>query len=253
MQKKTGNTNGHTLALGDSGEIAVGTQIYEPVEFTNIVDNTYNTGIHGWLYIQSASLEKAEALFATTEFMVSYGTSRQDYVAPSNGTSLTIPFGQTVYGGTASYNGDGTWTVTVEWVSQTYNGTETYGYVASSPYVTIPTSSKHPTWAAGTPICSHFKCGSGLTKPFVQSGNSSTNYWLMLPSDTEWTDADKFKTWVAQQYTNGTPLQIVYKLATPTTFTISNAQLFDALAGRNVMWTDCNILTIEARGTAVTP
>ena len=42
-----------------------------------------------------------------------------------------------------------------------------------------------------------------------------------------------------------------YELATPQTYQLTPEQV-NALAGRNVMWTDCESLTVEAKGTAVT-
>ena len=54
----------------------------------------------------------------------------------------------------------------------------------------------------------------------------------------------EFKTFVTGQ-------KFVYPLATPVTYNLTPEQV-NAIAGRNVMWTDCESLTVEAKGTAVT-
>lgn len=92
VQKKSGNTNGHNLGLGDTGNIAVGTSVYEVSGFTNLNGKQYNTGNHTWLYIKSSSQTVAEEIFTTSEFMVSVGTTRQEYVAPYTGNQISVTF-----------------------------------------------------------------------------------------------------------------------------------------------------------------
>ena len=113
-----------------------------------------------------------------------------DFVA-YQGSSLTIPFGQTVYGGTASYEGNGIWRITPFPEYDSYNGETLVG----------PWQSSIDKYIAGT-------------SPTIGA-------------------------------------QVVDKGGADPSFTITTAELFDALQGRNVMWTDCANLTVEARGTAV--
>ena len=191
--------------------------------------------------------------------MLNLGSTASPY-SPYSGSSLTIPFGQTVYGGNASYNGDGTWTVTVDRAYVTLDNTNSWQMYASGKfYVNNVTSGALGDAGASASDLAKYISNQYL---FSGTGNSSSNainvdkrfygtyknYNRIWVYDSQYSTLDAFTTALASN-----PLTIVYPIATPTTFTVSNAQLFDALQGRNVMWTDCNNLTIEARGTAVTP
>ena len=122
--------------------------------------------------------------------MLVFGDSLPSY-SPYTGTSLTISFGQTVYGGTASYEGNGIWRITPFPEYDSYNGETLVG----------PWQSSIDKYVAGT-------------SPTIGA-------------------------------------QVVDKGGADPSFTVTTAELFDALAGRNVMWTDCANLTVEAKGTAV--
>lgn len=55
------------------------------------------------------------------------------------------------------------------------------------------------------------------------------------------------KGWLAAQYAAGTPVQIAYKLATPTPFTASGGGAIKALPGTNTILTDADTLTVTGR------
>ena len=128
----------------------------------------------------------------STNVWLNLGSTASPY-SPYTGTSLTIPFGQTVYGGSASYEGNGVWRITPFPEYDSYNGETLVG----------PWQSSIDKYVAGT-------------SPTIGA-------------------------------------QVVDKGGADPSFTVTTAELFDALAGRNVMWTDCENLTVEAKGTAVTP
>ena len=50
----------------------------------------------------------------------------------------------------------------------------------------------------------------------------------------------EWKSYLAAQYAAGTPVQICYKLATPTPFTATGAQPIPALSGVNTIYTDAD-------------
>jgi hypothetical protein len=62
------------------------------------------------------------------------------------------------------------------------------------------------------------------------------------------TDVDAWEAYLAAQNAAGTPVQIAYKLATPTPFTATGAQPLPALAGANTVLTDAD--TVEVTGRA---
>lgn len=64
----------------------------------------------------------------------------------------------------------------------------------------------------------------------------------IIPENT-----DAWKSYLAAQYAAGTPVQIAYKLATPTPITATGAQPIPALAGCNTILTDADSVTITGR------
>ena len=162
-----------------------------------------------------------------------------EYEAQAN-PKLTIPFGQTVYGATASYNGDGTWTVTSWYNVDSGKWSEFKAKTVLTNYTRayLPASAQ-PIDIDPTDLCNiaPFATGWELDDLHFYTNGANSRLYIWLPNDT---DGD-------------TEITFCYKRVTQMTFTVSNAQLFDALQGRNVMWTDCSNLTVEAKGTAVTP
>lgn len=57
----------------------------------------------------------------------------------------------------------------------------------------------------------------------------------------------EWKAYLAAQYAAGTPVQIAYKLATPTPITATGAQPIPALAGCNTVLTDADSVTVTGR------
>ena len=60
-----------------------------------------------------------------------------------------------------------------------------------------------------------------------------------------------FKTFLANLYAAGTPVQIAYKLAEPMPFTVTGAQPITALAGVNTVLTDADSATVTGRADPI--
>lgn len=60
-----------------------------------------------------------------------------------------------------------------------------------------------------------------------------------------------FKSYLATQYAAGTPVQIAYKLATPTPITATGAQPISALSGVNTVITDADSVTVTGRADPI--
>ena len=65
------------------------------------------------------------------------------------------------------------------------------------------------------------------------------------------TDVDAWEAYLAAQNAAGTPVQIAYKLATPTSFTATGAQPIPALAGVNTVLTDADSATVTGRADPI--
>lgn len=165
------------------------------------------------------------------------GTTTPSTYAPYNGrtTPLTLP--ETVYGGEVdAVSGDGKET----WQTKSFDGTEGWlVYNADSTrqffYTTKYTIDEVPIKV----ICSHFSHIS------YAGGTIIRIYTDMF------TDADAFSSYLAAQNAAGTPVQIAYKLATPTPFTATGTQPIPALVGANTVLTDADSATVTGRADPI--
>lgn len=89
--------------------------------------------------------------------------------------------------------------------------------------------------------------GSGRSKYLIYCITTNT-----LPDTTDDKKAmASFKTFLANLYAAGTPVQVAYKLATPTPFTATGAQPIPALAGANTVLTDADSATVTGRADPI--
>ena len=263
VQKKNGDTTSGALALGDTGNIEVGTPIFSAVGFNNSNGQAFNTGDHGWLYIKSDSLEDTEAWFTTRELMVSVGSSRVNYVAPNNGTTREITWqteAGTVYGCTLTINQDGSVdlkkTVTIVTLngSQTQNNGKfdgTYNAVARWNL-----SDQAKAFEAGTipnALCDKLKAiGSGLIGDFASwANNESYGYSFTIASNGERvgiaipksegiTSGAQLNTWLSNNN-----VTIAYELAIPVTYHLNSIEQLYTLLGVNNIFSDAGDVDVE--------
>lgn len=89
--------------------------------------------------------------------------------------------------------------------------------------------------------------GSGRSKYLIYCITTNT-----LPDTTDDKKAmASFKTFLANLYAAGTPVQVAYKLATPTPFTATGAQPIPALAGANTILTDADVVEVTGRADPI--
>lgn len=146
-------------------------------------------------------------------------------------TPLTLP--ETVYGGEVdAVTGEGQET----WQAKSFDGTEGWlvynaGGTGQFFYTTKYSIDEVPIKI----ICSHFRNVSYVGTTIIRI------YTDMF------TDVDVFSSYLAAQNAAGTPVQIAYKLATPTPFTATGAQPIPALADANTVLTDADSATVTGR------
>ena len=150
-------------------------------------------------------------------------------------STLTLP--RTIYGGTVdAVTGEGQET----WQAKSFNGTENWalyddGSSAKFFYTADYTVDSEPL----DTICSHF------SKAACTRGTTIRVYTSVF------TDLDAYKDYITAQYAAGTPVQIAYKLATPTPFTATGAQPIPALPGVNTVLTDADSATVTGRADPI--
>ena len=153
---------------------------------------------------------------------------------PYQGNTYSADFGQTAYGGTLDWN---TGVLTVEWGCKAFDGTES-----------IDTENNYYVfWAENVPqdtinvpgICSHYPYKKYYASDEKQYG-LNISYGIRFHVDmTVYPTADDFKAYLAAQYAAGTPVQVCYKLATPTTIQLTPHDLH-MLDGTNTVYSDGN-------------
>ena len=193
---------------------------------------------------------------------IEVGTTITPY-SKYTGQTATLTLPRTIYGGTVdAVTGDGQET----WKLVTLDGTEswnTWGLNARNPAVTgfYTYDIKDYDVINIKVICSHLvsetdvwggkKAGIGLadggqTRYLIY--NMSTS---LLPDISVGNEVASLKAYLAAQYAAGTPVQVCYKLATPTPFTATGAQPIPALSGVNTVLTDADSATVTGRADPI--
>lgn len=192
------------------------------------------------------------------------GTTAPTTYTPYIGQTNTLTLPETVYGGEVdAVNGDGQDT----WKPVILNGTESWfswGINAHNPAVTGFYTYDITDYDAINVkgICSHL-APSGLdVLGGRQAGigfatNGESRYFMycvptsLLPDISAGHEVASLKAYIAAQNAAGTPVQIAYKLATPTPFTATGAQPIPALAGANTILTDADSATVTGRADPI--
>ena len=176
------------------------------------------------------------------DISINYPSTDTAYHA-SSVRSLTLNFPSTVYGGTAVWNGDDTWTVTVDMATVTVdpndvtsNGGLPYGG-RQIKYNPTPTKATPKTNTEGL-MCNFFEVSATDAENVVHGRTTDDAILFDMPADV--TTLALAKTW----FTNN-PTQVSYLIAEPTTFTVTTEELFNALKGENNIWSSTGDTTLE--------
>lgn len=182
---------------------------------------------------------RANTVFNNFKFQIEVipGTTAPTTYTPYTGQTAALTLPSTVYGGTVdAVTGEGQET----WQAKSFNGTENWalyddGSSAKFFYTADYTVDSEPL----DTICSHFR------KAAFTRGTIIRVYTSVF------TDLDAYKDYLTAQYAAGTPVQIAYKLATPTPFTATGAQPIPALPGVNTVLTDADSATVTGRADPI--
>lgn len=163
---------------------------------------------------------------------------------PYIGQTATIALPRTIYGGTVdAVTGEGQ----EAWKLLTLDGTEDWRYESNSYFVGHSILSNLPTEIDGK--CSHFIYSFNFAGNCIFCTGDSV---YTGPKLTEkYTGLDEWKSYLAAQQAAGIPVQIAYKLKTPTSFTATGAQPIPALSGINTALTDADSATVTGRADPI--
>lgn len=176
------------------------------------------------------------------------GTTAPTTYAPYIGQTATLTLPETIYGGTVdAVTGEGLGM----WKLLTLDGTEPWNAVGSGDTLYFQSTSI----SIGTRVlsrgdyCTTFPIASVSSSNTVQ-GVSGWKTSLYLRWST-FADVAALKSYLAAQYAAGTPVQVCYKLATPTPITATGAQPISALSGVNTVLTDADSVTVTGRADPI--
>lgn len=170
------------------------------------------------------------------------GSEKPTKVEPYTGQTATLTLPRTIYGGEVdAVTGEGQNLYDVLTLTGEENWKKDDNYIVlngATTKINIPLNG----------VCSHFlyRYNYGGDSLFVDSFN------IYLGSTMAKKYAlDEWKALLAAQYAAGIPVQIAYKLATPTPFTATGAQPIPALSGVNTVLTDADTLTVTGRADPI--
>ena len=197
----------------------------------------------------------------TTKFAVAIvsGSTAPTTYTPYSGQTNTLTLPETVYGGEVdAVTGEGQDT----WKMLTLDGTE--------PWV------KHVDWQIGgrnayrvnnadigakielnsLAICSHFPTAKYISATnYVDLSGScickGKKSFVVILDDANLETVDKWKTYLAEQYSAGSPIQVAFSKETITPITATGAQPLPALAGVNTVLTDADSVTVTGRADPI--
>lgn len=219
----------------DAGYLTIAAQqIGKPCTFTveNYIQKTT------LFFAASGTLDNVSA-----KPQIEKGTTATTY-APYTGQTATLTLPSTIYGGTVdAVTGEGQ----EAWKLLTLDGTEDWRYESNSYFVGRSILSNLPTEIDGK--CSHFIYSFNFAGNCIFCTGDSV---YTGPKLTEkYTGLDKWKSYLAAQQAAGIPVQIAYKLKTPTSFTATGAQPISALSGVNTLLTDADSVTVTGRADPI--
>lgn len=207
---------------------------------------TFTTGANEcYIGVKIGNVDKTNISETIANSQLEVGSTATDY-EPYEGETITTNLPQTVYGGIVDIiegKGQPTYHYFKPLGSEsTLTDLGTYwgwvGDISQTPYG----YGNNPQYGE----CSHFKFG---TECIVGLDASSGAYFLIyktaLPNISTLAE---FKTWVANQRTNGTPLEVAYRLATPTAseFTTTPTEVKTKLGSNNI-WSESGTVDVEYR------
>lgn len=178
-----------------------------------------------------------------TEIQLEAGSYASDF-QPYVGTLHTVQIGQTVYGGRFDWL---TGKLVADVALLTLTDNESIVRVGAKQFAITPQVSVLNTkYNVNDALCSHFpynptSYGSNANGIVTNNGHIIIRY-NGLAEDTN----DAFKTYLAAQYTAGTPVQVAYKLATPIEIQLTPGEII-ALSGVNTLYGDGDTITAKFR------
>lgn len=192
-------------------------------------------------------------------FMYYTGTTAPTTYTPYIGQTNTLTLPETVYGGEVdAVTGEGKNT----WKTLTLDGTETWrrqldwligdrkAYYLNNNAIGAKIELNSPA------ICSHFPTAKYISERNTVDLSGSCickgkGTFTVILDDANLETVDKWKTYLAEQYSVGSPVQVAFYKETITPFTVTGAQPIKALSDTNTVLTDADSATVTGRADPI--
>ena len=189
-----------------------------------------------------------------TNIQLEFGTAATPY-EPYNGSTITLPLGQTVYGGTLDWT---TGVLTVGWISHTFNAADIVSEnwqptdtsmgavirVTSAAALPVQTTTEIPNvLCTSLKTISYgdiFSCRISEMAISRVQGGADNRFVIRLPLSLATTAAD-IKAWLIDN-----AVKVAYQIAEPFTIQLTPTEVL-ALSGTNTIYTDTGDTTVSGR------
>lgn len=172
------------------------------------------------------------------------GSTPPTTYTPYRGDTLALALPSTVYGGTVdAVTGEGQETRALLTLTGTERIYKRDKYNLFEINLALPVSV--PT---STVVASHLSGTKTANTNALYAENRNINVGL---NTCGFDTVDDLKSYLAAQYAAKTPVQIAYKLATPTPFTATGAQPISSLSGVNTIMTDADSVMVTGRADPI--
>ena len=180
------------------------------------------------------------------DISINYPSTDTQYHAYS-GSTAEYEFPQeagTVYGGSLTIHQDGTGELVVDRAITTIGSLywavdPTYGYMDTASLQNVIKKAE-----SNSETVQGLYCSAYMARSAQAGGSGGVNGTIAVNTagqlrilDTAYTDADDFKTAMSSH-------TIVYPLATPVTYTLSEVEVIETLKGVNNVWADCGDVSV---------
>jgi len=194
------------------GSFANGTFIFSGSDTLICESDGY---LNSSLFVKSGTTENNLLIKPQIEL----GETATSFEAPDY-SDYTIQLGDTYYGCSVNFK---TGEMTVTWSGIIYTGEENI-YTAEGADGYYQYGLPAPSYSAHFLACSctHLITGGTTGDRFYVRATGGTGVRIYV---SEYATADDVKAWLASQYANGTPVTVVYELATPFTVQLTPTQV----------------------------
>lgn len=176
----------------------------------------------------------------TISAMLAQGSTAIAY-EPYKGNTYIVSFGQTIYGGRLIYS-NGAWAIEATHEILTLYGTERISLTGAGTGRRFRFDDTF-TYNA-MPLSSHFIESTGNSNPWGYYRLVS-GYLLLTDNNSQMADETALKTWLANQYSGGTPVQLLCELATPVIIPITSSTRVKTISGANNIFSNTGDVELE--------